>query len=277
MALLPNGDPGCTSTIPASDVSTRKVGTMRSQMSCGQTVVSPAGFHLLARIALATSFVLGSLSLPFVYEPTVPAMPLQTMFPATTAHFFPALVDDAIVLRGSSDANDPNGLYGGCLQPPPASGVRRKSEHVLAAGKTVVDVSSIAVIDCHGFDGPGGTFVVPCPPDSRYSYCLRNENDGVGNHIYLGVGIDTVVPRCRLTERRNRPVAQIDIALHDPGTGIAVIELRDSTNTQTRHYYTDHRAPVVLTATKIDQTQPARVGIMVTDGAQNMRVCSFRF
>jgi len=250
---------------------------MCSQLSCAQTLVRPTGFHLLARIALAMLFVLCTISLLFAYEPTVSAMSSRTMFPATTAHLFPAQVNDVIVLRGTSDAMDPNGLYGGCLQPPPASGVRRKSDHVLAAGMTVVDVSEIAVIECHGFDGPGGTFVAPCPPDSRYSYCLRNENDGVGNHIYLGVIVDTVIPRCRVTERRNRPVAQIDIALHDPGTGIAVIELRDSTNTQTQHYFTDHRAPVVLTATKIDQTQRARVGIMVTDGAQNMRMCNFQF
>ena len=250
---------------------------MSSQMSGAQTVVRPAGFHLLARIALLTLFVLCSISLPFAYEPIVPVMSSQAMFPATTAHLFPAQVNGAIVLRGSSDATDPNGFYGGCLRPPPAAGVRRKSDHVLAAGMTVVDVSSIAVIDCHGFDGPGGTFVLPCPLDSRYWSCLRNENDGVGNHIYLGVVVDTVIPKCRLTERRNRPVAQIDIAMHDPGTGIAVIELRDSTNTQTQHYFTDHRAPVVLTATKMDQTQRARVGIMVTDGAQNMRVCSFQF
>ena len=142
---------------------------MSSQMSGAQTVVRPAGFHLLARIALLTLFVLCSISLPFAYEPIVPVMSSQAMFPATTAHLFPAQVNGAIVLRGSSDATDPNGFYGGCLQPPPAAGVRRKSDHVLAAGMTVVDVSSIAVIDCHGFDGPGGTFVVPCPPDSPYS------------------------------------------------------------------------------------------------------------
>jgi hypothetical protein len=250
---------------------------MRSQMNCGQTVVRPAGVRLLARIALVTLFVLCSISLSFAYKPTARAMSSQTMFPATTAQLFPAAVNDAIVLRGSSDANDPNGLYGGCLRPPPASGVRRKSDFVLDAGMTVVDVSSIVVIDCHGFDGPGGTFVVACPLDSRYSYCLRNENDGVGNHIYLGVVVDTVIPMCRVTERRNSPVAQIDIALHDPGTGIAVIELIDSTNTQTQHYFTDHRAPVVLTATKINQTQPARIGIKVSDGALNMRTCSFQF
>ena len=62
---------------------------MSSQMSCAQTVVRPAGFHLLARIAGVTLFVLCSISLPLAYEPTVPAMSSQTMFPQRQLTFSP--------------------------------------------------------------------------------------------------------------------------------------------------------------------------------------------
>src|SRR5438874_20215 len=44
----------------------------------------------------------------------------------------------------------------------------------------------VDVIDCHRFDGPGGTFVVDCE-GRPYSYCVLNQNDGNGDHVFLGV------------------------------------------------------------------------------------------
>ena len=133
------------------------------------------------------------------------------------------------------------------------------------------------MIDCHGFDGGGGSYFAPCPRGTDYSYCVLNSNDGAGNHVLLGVVVDTVAPRCKVTARRAGPTAQIDITVHDPGTGIASITLRDENNVQTHHYFTDHRAPVVLTATKIDQGRRASFGILVRDGAGNLKDCGVQF
>jgi hypothetical protein len=57
----------------------------------------------------------------------------------------------------------------------------------LEVGRSLDNVTAIDVIDCHVFDGPGVSFIVDCPSGSAFTYCIRNQNDGVGNHIYLGV------------------------------------------------------------------------------------------
>jgi hypothetical protein len=189
----------------------------------------------------------------------------------------PASAQDGIVQPGSVGADDPDGFYGGCRLPEAPSGVRRKADVVREAGGSLERVSGIAVIDCHGFDGGGGSFLAPCPAGTDYSYCVLNSNDGAGNHVLLGVVVDTIAPRCKATARRAGPVAQIDITVQDPGTGIASVTLRDEDNVQTHHYFTDHRAPVVLTATKVDQGRRASFGIMVRDGAGNLRDCGYRF
>jgi hypothetical protein len=188
-----------------------------------------------------------------------------------------ATAQDGIVQPGFVRTDDPNGFYGGCRLPEWPSGVRRKADIVREAGGGPELVSAIAVIDCHGFDGGGGSHVAPCPESTEYSYCVLNSNDGAGNHVLLGVVVDTVAPRCKATARRAGPTAQIDITVHDPGTGIASITLRDENNVQTHHYFTDHRAPVVLTATKIDQERRASFGILVRDGAGNLKDCGYRF
>lgn len=87
---------------------------------------------------------------------------------------------------------DPYGMYGPSSQP--GAGQRQKSGHVLEArdlstgqvvGKTLDRVIFIDVLDLRPFDGPGNTFIYP--GYGPYSYILLNQNDGVGNHIQLGV------------------------------------------------------------------------------------------
>jgi hypothetical protein len=178
---------------------------------------------------------------------------------------------------GLGTADDPNGFYGGCRLPEYPSGVRRKSDIVREAGGSLFDVSGIEVIDCHGYDGSGGSFVVPCPSGREYAYCVLNENDGAGNHVLLGVIVDIVPPRCKTVARRRGPVAQVDLTVHDPGTGIHSITLQDENNVQTQHYFSTDRDPLIVTATKVDQGRPASFGMLVRDGAGNLRTCSTRF
>ncbi len=80
-----------------------------------------------------------------------------------------------------SSGTDPNGIYW-C-----GDAYRAKSDLVYEVGKIPVNVNGIVVLKCHGADGGGGTKIVSCPAGSPYSYCLRNDNDGSGNHVELGV------------------------------------------------------------------------------------------
>jgi len=180
-----------------------------------------------------------------------------------------------------ANPNDPNGMYGGCA-PGGNAGVERKSDKV-RGHSDLATVVAISVIDCHQFDGPGGTSVVPCPPNTSFSYCLLTQNDGVGNHIELGVIVrkpDTQPPACRLAATRVGPPAQIDIAFLDQIDGISTIEFRGGViNAQTQPYavFSD-RFPIIITATKVNQTKTASLpNILVTDGAGNVTSCNFSF
>lgn len=197
-----------------------------------------------------------------------------SLVPGTAAQTTTAIQTQTAALLVLADQNDPSGFYGNCRTP--FSGVRRKSLHVVDAGKSLSEVTAIVVLECREFDGPGGTQLIePCAP---YAYCLLNENDGVGNHVRLGVKIDTDPPRCRVIDRRPGPIAQIDVRLQDAGTGIETTGITGSaTNVQTQHYFTDSRSPLIVTATKIDQSQRALVGFTVTDAAGNVATCEFRF
>jgi hypothetical protein len=155
--------------------------------------------------------------------------------------------------------NNPNGMYGGCNHPD--AGVRRKIDHVKEAGQDVTKVTAISVLDCHRFDGPGATHVVQCPAHTDFTYCLLNQNDGVGNHILLGVKTREVEPECKVAAKRAGPPAQIDIVIQDP-TGVVVIGFTGGvTNAETQPYAVGNdRKPIIITATKIDQTEPASLG-----------------
>ena len=184
----------------------------------------------------------------------------------------------ATVLKaGIADPGDPNAMYGNCGDT--ASGLVRKASHVLGSGKDFSLVRRIYVLDCHRFDGPGNTFVVPCPPNSNYSYCLQNQNDGLGNHILLGVITSTSQP-CLLAQRRAGPPAQIDIRFFNPAFGVNSIEFRGGvSNAQIQPYaIVDDRSPIIVTATKIDQSQPASLSnVLVGIGNLTSVRCDFSF
>jgi len=84
----------------------------------------------------------------------------------------------------STDGSDPYAQYGKCGV---RANYRAKSGHVTAAGRSLENVRGIDILSCTTASGTGGTFVVPCPAGLSYSYCLRNQSDGVGNDIFLGV------------------------------------------------------------------------------------------
>jgi hypothetical protein len=103
--------------------------------------------------------------------------------------FFQWIVVAGCVLTGLSQAQtqkiisgaDPNGIYW-C-----GDAYRAKSDLVYEFGKPLSRVNGIVVLTCQTADGGGGTFEISCPAGSPFSYCLRNDNDGAGNHVELGV------------------------------------------------------------------------------------------
>jgi hypothetical protein len=175
------------------------------------------------------------------------------------------------------DLGDPNAMYGNCGSR--ASGLERKTDLLIAAGVSLKQIYRVFVIDCHGFDGGGGAFVVPCPAGTSFSYCVQSQNDGLGNHILVGVITSPAIP-CTLMSRRLGPPAQIDITFLDPAFGIATVEFRGGiTNAQVQPYAViNDRARIIVTATKIDQSQPASLSnILVRNGANITTTCNFSF
>ena len=57
----------------------------------------------------------------------------------------------------------------------------------MEVGQSMADVTAIDVLDMHYYDGSGGSYIVPAPAGSPYSYLIRNQNDGLSHDVTLGV------------------------------------------------------------------------------------------
>jgi hypothetical protein len=88
-------------------------------------------------------------------------------------------------------------------------------------------------------------------------------------------GVDSLPPRCPLTARIPGPPAQLEITFNDPESGLAALELirSDNASTPLPPFPEGTNDPVVITSTKIDQSQPARVEIRAMDLAGNVVLC----
>src|SRR5436305_4167520 len=71
------------------------------------------------------------------------------------------------------------------------------------------------------------------------------------------------------------PPAQAIVTLRDPETGLAsiVVDVSQNADTPVPPFTVGTTDPVTITATKIDQSQPARVEIKATDLAGNVAIC----
>jgi hypothetical protein len=90
------------------------------------------------------------------------------------------------VKEGSLSKPDAFDLYGGCRL---GAGYRSKSSLVNSLGLRMDKVTDVDVLSCAADDGGGGSVWQACDPS--YSFCIRNNNDGFGNSIYLGVRVVT--------------------------------------------------------------------------------------
>jgi hypothetical protein len=87
--------------------------------------------------------------------------------------------------------------------------------------------------------------------------------------------LDFTKPRCPITLNDPGPPARIEVTIQDTSSGLAEILVTRSENADTvvPPFTVGTTDPVVLSATKIDQTQRARVEARVTDLAGNVALC----
>jgi hypothetical protein len=86
---------------------------------------------------------------------------------------------------------------------------------------------------------------------------------------------DETPPICEIVAIRNGPPKQIDVRVQDTGVGLAQIEIltQDNATVSVPGFALGTIDPVVVTATKIDQSQGSRIEIEATDFAGNRTVC----
>jgi hypothetical protein len=87
--------------------------------------------------------------------------------------------------------------------------------------------------------------------------------------------LDTGKPICVLAATRTGPPAQIDIKVQDTGTGLASVVVTKSNNADTPvpPFTVGTTDPLIITATKIDQTKSAQVELQASDLAGNTVTC----
>jgi cysteine-rich repeat protein len=86
---------------------------------------------------------------------------------------------------------------------------------------------------------------------------------------------DQAEPTCSVTRRMAGPPAQVEVTFQDSGSGLAGLLVVRSKNAETPipPFAVGTVGPVVVTATKIDPSRPARVEIHARDVAGNAAVC----
>jgi len=86
---------------------------------------------------------------------------------------------------------------------------------------------------------------------------------------------DSAPAQCPITLNDPGPPARVEVTIKDVGTGLAEILVTKSENADTvvPPFTVGTKDPVVLSTTKIDNTQKSRVEARVTDLAGNVRIC----
>lgn len=88
-------------------------------------------------------------------------------------------------------------------------------------------------------------------------------------------GGDTTPPTCRLTGTIAGPPKQIQISVQDTGSGLGSVVVTKSTNATTTvaPFTPGTTSSVMVTSTKLNQSQDANVALRVTDVAGNVTLC----
>jgi hypothetical protein len=88
-------------------------------------------------------------------------------------------------------------------------------------------------------------------------------------------GVDTTPPACALTAVIPGPPKQIQVTIQDSDGGLQSITVTTAVNSTVviPPFTVGTKNPVVVTATKTDQTKPSRVALRATDLAGNVKNC----
>lgn len=102
------------------------------------------------------------------------------------------------------------------------------------------------------------------------------DDDGDGLVDGADPDCDERAPSCRVTARRAGPPAEADATVQDPLSGLAdvLVTRAENADVVVPAFTAGTTSPVVVTATKIDQGQRARVGLRVTDVQGNVTRCT---
>lgn len=87
--------------------------------------------------------------------------------------------------------------------------------------------------------------------------------------------VDKEPPTCPLTANRPGPPTQIDVTFQDTGSGLAelTVTLQQNATVSIPPFAVGTNNPIVMTATKINQSQTSRVEIRAVDVAGNVALC----
>jgi hypothetical protein len=98
---------------------------------------------------------------------------------------------------------------------------------------------------------------------------------GPNGEVLTVASADTTPPSCALTGQIAGPPKQILITVQDGGSGLGSVAVTNSTNaiTTVPAFTVGSTSPVVITATKVNQSKAAEVALTVTDVAGNVTMC----
>lgn len=138
-------------------------------------------------------------------------------------------------------------------------------------GTSATDASGKASFTYTGSGGPG--------TDQIQASFQNNQGQTITSNTvtktWVQQNTDTTPPVCRIERIDTGPPVVLTVFTQDGGSGLASIQVTESTNANTvvPAFSAGTTSPVMVTATKIDQTQRSRVMLKVTDVAGNVTDC----
>lgn len=138
-------------------------------------------------------------------------------------------------------------------------------------GTATTDTTGKASFTYTGSGGPG-TDQIQASYRNNQELIIRSN---IVTKTWVQSETDTTPPVCRIERIDAGPPVVLTVFTQDGGSGLASIQVTESTNANTvvPPIAAGTTTPVMVTATKIDQTQRSRVMLRVTDVAGNVTNC----
>lgn len=216
--------------------------------------------------------------------------------------------DTAISVFSQNPSNDDNiffsGLFVGDASAIVGQGI------VIGPADVTLDVGETETVTATVQDANGNpvankavTFTVNAGPNKGLTQTVTTDASGEASFSYVGsggVGVDEITatfvdssshtdtsnvalrnwiipaaPSCALTAVIAGPPRQLQITVQNPSAGLQSIEVTDSTNATTvvPPFPQGFKDPLVVTATKTDESQGAHVALSITDVNGTVTVC----